>query len=77
MEWIDIFFVIFQLFAIPILGVAFLIGQETGSITFVYHTVIQRITKKLQKKWQKTIVDMGKKPIFAPQFTAEERWVSG
>ena len=46
-------------------------------IEFIYYAVIQRIKKKLQKKWQKTFVGMGKKPIFAPQFTAEERWVSG
>ena len=31
----------------------------------------------LQKKVAKMIVGMGKKPNFAPQFTAEERWVSG
>ena len=55
----------------------FVIGHDSDLTIIFYCTVIQRIRKKVQKKWQKTIVDTGKKSIFAPQFTAEERWVSG
>ena len=46
-------------------------------ISSTYFTVIQHIKFFLQKKWQKTLVGIRKKPTFAPQFNAEERWVSG
>jgi hypothetical protein len=55
----------------------FFTGHKTSKAKITYCIVIQQITKKLQKKWQKTVVGIGKKSTFAPQFTAEERWVSG
>ena len=33
--------------------------------------------KRNEKKYQKMLAGIGKIPTFAPQFNAEERWVSG
>ena len=43
-----------------------------------YYLSENQITRRIiEKKWQKMLAGIRKKPIFAPQFNAEERWVSG
>ncbi len=68
-----IFFVIFLSMSILVFGDTFY--DKHKSIHLSYCISIDN--KLISKKMAKTIVDNGKKPIFAPQFTAEERWVSG
>ena len=43
-----------------------------------YYLSENQITRRIiEKKWQKMLAGIRKKPTFAPQFNAEERWVSG
>ena len=44
---------------------------------YIYNADNQCINNKFQKNLQKTLAGNRKKPTFASQFTAEERWVSG